>query len=138
MDSSLSMPIREVDVHMGGADLADAELGPGADGGFAGVEEVDADDRLREGRKAIELAAAREAELTADLSRREAALTASREGFEELRRALGGGEPEPDELLQHEIDHLNGVLFIDHLSRLKRSMVVRKFTKMARQQRESA
>ena len=40
--------------------------------------------------------------------------------------------------IQHEIDHLNGVLFIDHLSRLKRSMVVRKFTKLARQQRESA
>ena len=35
--------------------------------------------------------------------------------------------------LQHEIDHLNGVLFIDHISRLKRDMVVRKFTKAARQ-----
>ncbi|MFB2549852.1 peptide deformylase [Ensifer soli] len=34
--------------------------------------------------------------------------------------------------LQHEIDHLNGVLFIDHISRLKRDMVVRKFTKAAR------
>ena len=32
-------------------------------------------------------------------------------------------------LVQHEIDHLNGVLFIDYLSRLKRDMVVRKFTK---------
>jgi peptide deformylase len=31
--------------------------------------------------------------------------------------------------LQHEMDHLNGVLFIDHLSRLKRSMVIRKLTK---------
>ncbi|CAN5289390.1 peptide deformylase [soil metagenome] len=31
--------------------------------------------------------------------------------------------------LQHEIDHLNGVLFIDHLSRLKRDRVVKKFTK---------
>lgn len=31
--------------------------------------------------------------------------------------------------LQHEIDHLNGVLFIDHISRLKREMVVKKFTK---------
>jgi peptide deformylase len=40
--------------------------------------------------------------------------------------------------IQHEIDHLNGILFIDHLSRLKRSMVVRKFTKLARQQRETA
>ncbi|MEO9614849.1 MAG: peptide deformylase [Nitratireductor sp.] len=34
--------------------------------------------------------------------------------------------------LQHEIDHLNGVLFIDHLSRLKRDMVVKKFRKIAR------
>ena len=46
------------------------------------------DERLREGRKAIELATAREAELTADLSRREAALASSREDFEELRREL--------------------------------------------------
>ncbi len=34
--------------------------------------------------------------------------------------------------LQHEIDHLNGVLFVDHLSRLKRERVIRKFTKAAR------
>jgi peptide deformylase len=32
--------------------------------------------------------------------------------------------------LQHEMDHLNGVLFIDHLSRLKRSMAVKKLTKL--------
>ncbi|MBA4796149.1 MAG: peptide deformylase [Rhizobiales bacterium] len=35
--------------------------------------------------------------------------------------------------LQHEIDHLNGVLFIDHISRLKREMVIKRFTKAARQ-----
>ena len=35
-------------------------------------------------------------------------------------------------LVQHEIDHLNGVLFIDYLSRLKRDMVVKKFTKQKR------
>ncbi|EIM73126.1 peptide deformylase [Nitratireductor aquibiodomus RA22] len=34
--------------------------------------------------------------------------------------------------LQHEIDHLNGVLFIDYLSKLKRDMVVRKFRKLAK------
>jgi peptide deformylase len=34
--------------------------------------------------------------------------------------------------LQHEIDHLNGVLFIDHLSKLKRDRVVKKFTKAAK------
>jgi peptide deformylase len=35
-------------------------------------------------------------------------------------------------LVQHEIDHLNGVLFIDYLSRLKRDMVVKKFKKQKR------
>lgn len=39
--------------------------------------------------------------------------------------------------LQHEVDHLNGVLFIDYLSRLKRDMVVRKVMK-ARREREKA
>ena len=34
--------------------------------------------------------------------------------------------------LQHEIDHLNGVLFIDHLSKLKRDRVTKKFVKAAR------
>lgn len=34
--------------------------------------------------------------------------------------------------LQHEIDHLDGVLFIDHISKLKRDMVVKKFKKLAR------
>ena len=38
--------------------------------------------------------------------------------------------------LQHEIDHLNGVLFIDHISKLKKAMVVKKFTKIARQRSE--
>ena len=35
--------------------------------------------------------------------------------------------------LQHEIDHLNGVLFIDHLSKLKRDMVVKKLAKMRKE-----
>ena len=35
--------------------------------------------------------------------------------------------------LQHEIDHLNGVLFIDHLSKLKRDRVIKKYTKIAKQ-----
>lgn len=35
--------------------------------------------------------------------------------------------------LQHEIDHLDGVLFIDHISKLKREMVVKKFTKIYKQ-----
>jgi len=39
--------------------------------------------------------------------------------------------------LQHEVDHLNGVLFIDYLSRLKRDMIVKKVTK-ARKDRDKA
>ncbi len=31
--------------------------------------------------------------------------------------------------VQHEIDHLNGVLFIDHLSTLKRNMILKRFKK---------
>jgi peptide deformylase len=34
--------------------------------------------------------------------------------------------------LQHEIDHLNGVLFVDHLSALKRTLILRKLTKARR------
>src|SRR5580700_2655530 len=41
------------------------------------------------------------------------------EGEELLARAL-----------QHEIDHLDGILFIDRLSRLKRELVLRKIRKM--------
>ena len=34
--------------------------------------------------------------------------------------------------LQHEIDHTNGVLFIDHISKLKRDRIIKKFTKVAK------
>jgi peptide deformylase len=34
--------------------------------------------------------------------------------------------------LQHEIDHLDGVLFVDHISALKRGMILRKLTKTKR------
>ena len=36
--------------------------------------------------------------------------------------------------VQHEIDHLDGKLFIDHISRLKRERVVKKFTKQAKRE----
>jgi peptide deformylase len=36
--------------------------------------------------------------------------------------------------LQHEIDHINGVLFIDHISKLKRDRVIKKFTKAAKKE----
>ncbi|GAA5104659.1 peptide deformylase [Bartonella jaculi] len=46
-------------------------------------------------------------------------------------------EIEADDLLatclQHEIDHLNGCLFIDHISKIKRDMVIRKFKKRAKE-----
>ena len=49
------------------------------------------------------------------------------------------GEPEELEAdgllatcLQHEIDHLDGVLFIDHISKLKRDRVTKKFVKAAK------
>ena len=47
-------------------------------------------------------------------------------------------EQEADGLMatcvQHEIDHLNGVLFIDHLSKLKRDRVMTKFKKAAKRE----
>ncbi len=36
-------------------------------------------------------------------------------------------------VLQHEIDHLDGILYIDHLSRLKRNMLLKKLEKMRRE-----
>lgn len=58
-----------------------------------------------------------------------------------LDRAGNPVEIEADGLLatvlQHEIDHLNGVLFIDHISKLKRDMVVRKFRKLSRDREKS-
>ena len=53
-------------------------------------------------------------------------------------RDLAGAEQEIEAgglmatCLQHEIDHLNGVLFIDHISKLKRDRVIKKFTKAAK------
>ena len=36
-------------------------------------------------------------------------------------------------VVQHEIDHLDGHLFIDHLSRLKRDLLVKKFYKLQKE-----
>jgi peptide deformylase len=38
--------------------------------------------------------------------------------------------------IQHEIDHLNGVLFVDYLSKLKRDRVMKKFSKAAKRAAE--
>ena len=40
--------------------------------------------------------------------------------------------------VQHEIDHINGVLFIDRLSKLKRDRVIKKFSKAAKKKAEAA
>ena len=51
-------------------------------------------------------------------------------------KALAAHEPAAMRLLatclQHEMDHLNGVLFIDHLSKLKRDMLLKKLEKLRR------
>jgi peptide deformylase len=48
-----------------------------------------------------------------------------REGKQAERRFEG----RPAVILQHEVDHLNGVLFIDHLSKLRRDLLIRRFRK---------
>jgi peptide deformylase len=57
-------------------------------------------------------------------------------GVEFLDRQGETRQLEADGLLatciQHEIDHLNGILFIDHISKLKRDRVMKKFSKRAR------
>ena len=40
--------------------------------------------------------------------------------------------------IQHEIDHLDGVLFVDHISSLKRNMIIKKLQKLKKQQAEEA
>ena len=54
----------------------------------------------------------------------------------------GGIDFEAEGLLatcaQHEIDHINGVLFIDHLSKLKRDRVAKKFAKAAKREKADA
>ena len=50
------------------------------------------------------------------------------------------GKPHEEEIdgllavcLQHEMDHLEGILFIDHLSRLKREMILKKLAKQRKE-----
>ena len=40
--------------------------------------------------------------------------------------------------LQHELDHLDGILFVDHVSPLKRNMILRRLAKEMRQRRDDA
>ena len=41
-------------------------------------------------------------------------------------------------MIQHEIDHLDGVLFVDYLSSLRRNMLVKKAQKYIKQQQSAA
>lgn len=50
---------------------------------------------------------------------------------EEVFKGLGS------HCVQHEIDHLNGTLFIDHLSSLKRNMLLKKYKKLQQEKEES-
>jgi peptide deformylase len=56
-------------------------------------------------------------------------------GFEDLngKRQELDAEGLLSACLQHEIDHLNGVLFVDHLSVLKRNMIMRRLAKEQKQ-----
>lgn len=40
--------------------------------------------------------------------------------------------------IQHEIDHLDGILFIDHISQLKRNMILRKLLKYKKMQEKTS
>ena len=35
--------------------------------------------------------------------------------------------------IQHEVDHLNGILFIDYLSKLKKDMIIKKLVKQKKE-----
>ena len=55
------------------------------------------------------------------------------------------GKPHEEEItgllatcLQHEMDHLEGILFIDHLSRLKREMILKKLAKQRKEHQKRA
>jgi peptide deformylase len=86
---------------------------------------------------------------SADRSTYEEGCLSIPEYYEEVERAaevkfryldLNGSEHQLDATgllatcVQHEIDHLNGVLFIDHLSKPKRDRIIKKFTKAAKRE----
>ncbi len=71
-------------------------------------------------------------DVTADIKRAEkAVVTALNMDGEEIRVE---GEGFLSRALQHEIDHLNGVLFIDHVSGLKRQLLRGKLRKLVKEQ----
>jgi peptide deformylase len=66
---------------------------------------------------------------------RPAQVTVRYQDLEGNRREITGGGLLAA-CLQHEIDHLNGVLFVDYLSPLKRNMMLRRLAKEQRQKRD--
>ena len=83
---------------------------------------------LKEGKTTSEEACLSVIDCAADISR------ASRVKVKGLDRNGNAVEIEAEDLkaicLQHEVDHLDGILFIDHISSLKRSLYKRKLKKM--------
>ena len=39
--------------------------------------------------------------------------------------------------IQHEIDHINGILFIDHLSKTKKDIILRKIKKQQKEKKQT-
>ena len=54
------------------------------------------------------------------------------ENGEEIKKNFYGLEAT---CLQHEIDHLNGKLFVDHVSKLKKSRILKKLKKIKKQEK---
>jgi peptide deformylase len=69
----------------------------------------------------------------------ERSLTVTVEGMDEVGNPVRiEGDGLLARCLQHEIDHLNGILFIDRLSPLKRSMVVKKYQQLQAEENAGA
>lgn len=84
---------------------------------------------LREGESVCEEGCLSVPGFTADVKRANRVCV---EGFDEYGKPVNiDTETFLATVLQHEIDHLNGVLFVEHLGRLKRDMIKRKLKKHA-------
>ena len=85
---------------------------------------------LKEGKSVCEEGCLSVPEFTAEVTR---AAKICVEGFDEYGKPVNiTTDTFLATVLQHEIDHLEGVLFIDHIGRLRRDMVKRKLKKQAR------
>ena len=102
-----------------------------------------------EARRPIVMANPKVVRTSPDLSMREEGCLSVPDYYEEVERPErariryldDNNEPQEEEFegvlatcLQHEIDHLDGKLFIDYLSRLKRSIILKKLAKAKKKQ----